>query len=129
MAFSDSTLSLETDEILARREIEEMTYEDLLVEEVTPPTPEPIIWFHQDELMGLVDEEPLPEDFSEQVVIGSYDDFWINIDDDVDSEEDDSLDWDEDDSIDWDDLLEEAPLHVDDDDAIMEWDQDAAPAG
>lgn len=123
MSLSVSTLSLDIDEVLARREIEEMSDEDLVNEEVAHPGPEPIMWFHQDELLGLVDEEPLPEDFSVEPVVGH--DVWVD-DEDVDLYED-ADSYSDAESIDWDDLLEGAPLHVDDD--IEEWNQFVAPAG
>ena len=130
MSLSASTLSLDIDEVLARREIEEMADEDLGNEEVVYPGPEPIIWFHQDELLGLVDEEPLPEDFSVEPVNGPDDMEWFDIED-VDLYEDGEMDssssYSEAESIDWDDLLEGPHFHVGDD--IDEWNRFVAPAG
>lgn len=97
--------------------------EDLVAEDVVHYSPEPIMWYHQDELMGLVEEEPLPEDFADQPPVVGFDDEWSD-DEDVDLYEDGEMeDISDVESIDWDDLLDWA-IHVDD-----EWNQSVAPAG
>lgn len=138
MAFSESTLSLDMDEVLARREIEELADEDLITEEVVQeelihPEPVPIMWFHQDNVLGLVEEEPLPEEINEQPVEGpGY--IWDHVfDQELEEYVDLYEDWEMEDgisdaeSVDWDDLLEGLPLHVDDNNE--EWNRFVAPAG